>query len=153
MNDQAALALNSAKVYKEIGDMASFERKLNESRKLKDDAKLIKNSQRILITSPFNESAYWNRNADLRKERLDQIFSIAPDLKVAYDALNEFYVVASIPAFNGQRNQLSEWLTTHLSCDIPEIRQAAKSIEFHRKGIENSWRFKKSNGPTESLNV
>ena len=34
MNDQAALALNSAKAYKENGDMASFERRLNESRKL-----------------------------------------------------------------------------------------------------------------------
>lgn len=152
MNDQAALALNFAKAYKENGDMAYFERRPNESRKLKDDATLIKNSQRILITSPFNESAYWNRNAERRKERLDQIFAIAPDLKAAHDALEEFYVVASMPAFNGRRSQLSEWLSTHLSCDIPEIRHAAKSIEIHRKGIENSWRFNKSNGPTEGLN-
>ena len=35
---------------------------------------------------------------------------------------------------------------------MPPVRQAAFSIDRHRRGIENSWRYGKSNGPTEGLN-
>jgi transposase len=152
LNDKASSALASANAFKENGDTASYERKKIESKKLKADADLVKNSQRVLVTSPYNESAYWNRNAERRQERLHEIFSIAPDLKTAYEALEEFYILSSIPAFKGQRNQLSEWIEKYRSCDIPEVHQAARSIEVHRKGIENSWRYNKSNGPTEGLN-
>ncbi len=152
LNDKAAAAMASAVAFRESGDMASYERKIGESRKLKDDAILIKNSQRLIVTSPYNESAYWNRNPDRRQERLNEIFAIAPDLKTAYEALEEFYVLSSVPSFKGQREQLSEWIMKYLSCEIPEIHQAARSIKAHRKGIENSWRYNKSNGPTEGLN-
>ncbi|MCR4591274.1 MAG: transposase, partial [Lachnospiraceae bacterium] len=112
----------------------------------------MKNSQRILVTSPFNDSAYWNRNPERRDERLEEIYAAAPDLKLAREALEDFYAVAAEPAFAIRRSALSSWLDKLLASEVPEIRHAAETIKKHRRGIEDAWRFGKSNGATEGLN-
>ena len=152
LNDKSVKAFSKAALLKEKEDISAYNRTLEEAKKFADDAALIKSCQRILITSPLNDSAYWNKNPEKREERLAEIFAIAPDLKVAYDAIEDFYNVTALPDFNARHSCLSEWLNTYLLCEVPAIRQAANSIEIHRKGIENSWRYNKSNGPTEGLN-
>lgn len=48
--------------------------------------------------------------------------------------------------------ELTKWISRYEDCDLPPIRQAVSSISTRRKGIENAWRYGKSNGPTEGLN-
>lgn len=55
----------------------------------RSDYEIVKNSQRLLTTSPFNANRPWNRREKQKQKklRLERIFALAPDLKVAYDAL------------------------------------------------------------------
>ena len=119
---------------------------------LKDNCALLKNSQRALTTSPYHESTYWSRHPEKHEERLERLFALEPHLKPAHTALMDFYEVMEEVRLEYHRSHLDKWLETYLACDCPPIRQAAYSIEKRRKGIENSWKYKKSNGVTESLN-
>ena len=149
---KASEAAALAAVLRENGDLEGAAQKLAEAARLRDDSKLIKNSQRILMTSPFNDNAYWNRNPLKRDERLSEIYEAAPDLKPAREALEGFYRITEATASAIWRAELSEWLDIYLSCGLPEIRKAAESIKKHRPGIENAWKYHKSNGATEGLN-
>ena len=64
----------------------------------------------------------------------------------------DFYDVMDAAKLKFHRSLLDIWLDKYLACDCPPIRQAAYSINKHRCGIENSWKYHKSNGVTESLN-
>ena len=121
-------------------------------RKLETDYLLVKNSQKLLVTSPYNDNAYWNVKYELREERLEQIRTLSPMLIFAHEALMEFYDIASYDEFRFRHKGLSEWLEKYLSCDCSAVRRAAHSINIHRTGIENAWRYGKSNSPTEGLN-
>ena len=138
--------------YKSVGDTEMAEAMLREARKLDDQYMLIKGSQKILITSPYNDTAYWNQDWDKRDEKLESIYSLVPDLKVAREALVDFYDIMTLPKFGERRSALTSWLEKYMASEVPPVRQAAYSINLHRKGIENSWRYHKSNGPTEGLN-
>ena len=148
----AAEASACARLLKEGGDAEGADEKAAEAARLRDDATLVKNSQRILVTSPFNERAYWNRHPEKRDARLAEIYALAPGLKLAREALEAFHVVAAEPSFGLRRAGLTEWLDKYLYCGVPEIEGAARSIKKHRRGIEDAWRFGKSNGATEGLN-
>ena len=119
---------------------------------LKENCSLLKNSHRALITSPYHASTYWGRHPEKHEERLEKLFALDPRLKPAHTALMDFYDVMEEVRLEYHRSHLDKWLETYLSCDCPPIRQAAYSINKRRKGIENSWKYKKSNGVTESLN-
>ena len=121
-------------------------------RKLEIDYLLVKNSQKLLVTSPYNDNAYWNVKYELREERLEQIRTLSPMLIFAHEALMELYDIASYDEFRFRHKGLSEWLEKYLSCDCSAVRRAAHSINIHRTGIENAWRYGKSNSPTEGLN-
>ena len=123
-----------------------------EALKLQDNYLLVKNSQKLLVTSPYNEKAYWNHKDDIRHERLEQISRLSPSITFARDALMEFYDIIHLDEFRDRHDGLTNWLKKYLACDCPPVRQAASSIKIHRKGIENAWRYKKSNSPTEGLN-
>ena len=149
---KASEASSLAALLMDNGDAEGSEKKAMEAALLRDNAKLIKNSQRILVTSPFNDSAYWNKNPKRRDERLEEIYAVAPDLKLAREALESYYRVAAEPTFRIRRSGLSDWFDKQLASEAPEIRHAAETIKKHRKGIENAWRFGKSSGATEGLN-
>ena len=118
------------------------------------DYKLVKDSQRMLVTSPFNENRPWNNpnRADEKKARMDRIFKLCPDLKVPYEALQDFYEITHTEKLNLRQSALSDWLKRFLECGSPEVRKAALSIRLYRTGIENAWKYQKSNSPTEGLN-
>ena len=149
---EASKASSLAALLKDNGDIEGSEKKASEAALLMDNARLVKNSQKILVTSPFNAAAYWNKNPKRRDERLEEIYAAAPDLKLAKEALEDFYYTAAKPAFEIRRSALSDWLDKYLSCELPAIRRAAESIKKHRRGIEDAWKFSKSNGTTEGLN-
>ena len=128
------------------------QRKLQDAKKLQADASLVKNSHRVLITSQLNEEAYWTRHEAKRDERLKDLFAIVPELETAYDALQSFYSLADASPCQYQRACLTDWIREYESCELLSIQRAAATIKKRRRGIENSWRFNKSNGPTEGLN-
>ena len=121
-------------------------------RKLEADYLLIKNSQKLLVTSPYHDNAYWNVKHELAQERLEQIEQLSPMLMFAHEALMEFYDITAYDEFRSRRKGLSGWLEKYLACDCSAICRAAHSIEIQRTGIENAWRYGKSNSPTEGLN-
>lgn len=123
-----------------------------KAKKQYEDSELVKNSQKALVTSPYNKSRYWTINTDKRDERLASVFALAPDLKPAYEALMEFYDVVATEPFSDRHDALTGWISKYLHSGQPPISQAADSINRRRKNIENAWRYKKSNSPTEGLN-
>ena len=165
---QATICIDQFHVIKSITDVVSEVRVYEQNRyydalkglekgtpeydAAEEKYRLFKKSQRLLTTSPYNKDRFWNINEGLKNERLDQIFKLSPDLKEVYQALQAFYMVANEKQLNLRTVALSEWLDAYRSCEIPALRKAANTIESHRKGIEASWRFGKSNAPTERLN-
>lgn len=152
LNNAAAAVSVEASDAKENGNHDLYASLTAQVKSLSGDAALIKASQRILTTSPYNGNRYWNLDETRRDRRLDEIFAISPSLKAAYDALMDFYDVTGCNSFAAKHSALTKWLGTYTQCDLSPIRQAAYSIRYHRKGIENAWRCRKSNSPTEGLN-
>ena len=118
------------------------------------DYRLVKNCARMLTTSPYNGKRPWNqeRNQKEKAERMERVFSLAPDLKQPYEALHAFYDITHREEFPLQRAALTDWLKEYLTCETPELRTAAATIRKYRQGIENAWKFHKSNSPTEGIN-
>jgi transposase len=119
---------------------------------LEKDYKLIKNSQRLLITSPYNDGCYWNIHEDEGRERKKRIFLICPSLKSPYDALMEFYDITSLATSSEKVPALDEWIDAYRDSDCTALKRSVHSIETHKRGIINAWKYLKSNAHTESLN-
>lgn len=134
-----------------ISHLSSQEVKNNPKRKvLEHNCKLIKNSQRVLVASPFNDT-YWSQRYIEREDRLEEIFTISPSLKLPYEALSSFYEVEN--SSSSDRHQLLlDWIKTYTKCDCPPIKQTANSISKRRSAIERAWKYHKSNAKTEGLN-
>ena len=148
----AEKAAEKAAIAKTSGDEDHAARMELEVKIAKDNATLMKSAQKVLITSPYKTGAYWNKNPAKRDERLKNIFHLEPDLKIAREALLEFYRLVRTENHAIRRTELNDWIQTYSSCNVPPIRSAVETINKHRKGIENAWRYGKSNGPTEGLN-
>lgn len=152
LRDQANTTFAKAETAKERGDLSHYRTLSAEAKQLSEVSALVKNSQRLLVTSPHNSDCYWNRCPEKRTERLSKLYAFSPDLKLAREALTAFYDILELSHFVLKRAALSDWLDRYEACLCPPIRQAAHSIRYHRKGIENAWRFHKSNSSTEGLN-
>lgn len=133
-------------------DGAGVERLKAEADRLSSDYKLVKNSQRLLATSPKNGNRYWNLNDDGRRRRLERIFALSKDLEAAHSALLEFYDVFGEDEFRCFRDALAEWTEKYAGHPLAPLRQAALTVRKFRGGIENARRYHRSNSPTEGLN-
>ena len=120
--------------------------------KLSNECDTVKCSQKLLVTSPYNESRYWTIHEDKRDQRLKALFALAPSLELPYTALMDFYDVTHLSSFPEKRKKLAEWISEYKDCDCSPLKQAVNSISLHRKGIENAWHYNKSNSPAEGLN-
>ena len=137
---------------KDCGDTETVSLKSLEAKKIRDDATFIKSSKKILVVDPYNDNAYWNRNCEKRDQRLKDIYSIAPQLETARNALVEYHNVTEMSTYKYFKQEHTKWIDRYSHCELPPIRQAAFSIRKHCTGIENSWKYGKSNGATEGLN-
>lgn len=117
---------------------------------LEHNYRLVKNSQRVLVASPFNDS-YWSSHYLLRMERLEEIFTISPSLMTPHKALMDFYEVETSTG-RSRHELLNDWLKVYLESDCAPVRQAAHSISKRQAGIERAWKYHKSNARTEGLN-
>ena len=134
-----------------ISDLSPQERKDDPKRKLLEhNCSLIKNSQKVLVASPFNDS-YWSTHYTARMDKLEEIFTLSPDLMLPHEALMDFYDVEE-SSDNLRHESLNEWLKKYLGCECPPIKQAAASISKRKAGIERAWKYHKSNAKTEGLN-
>ena len=151
MEEARQLESHAAKA-KDDGDIETASQKALEAKKVRDDAKLVKSSKKILLTDPYNYDAYWNRNEEKRNQRLKDLYAIAPQLEDARQALVEYHDVTVAATYKCFKQGHTKWIDKYSECGLPPIRQAAFSIRKHHTGIENSWRYDKSNGATEGLN-
>ena len=78
------------------GEAAVAEKLRADAGLLKEHADILRSSRRLLVTSPFNEDAYWNRHEKLRDEKYAAVCTIAPSIKTARDALVEFYELVEL---------------------------------------------------------
>ena len=112
----------------------------------------IKNLSRLLKTCEYRQAAYWGTHLRENQQRLQDAFVIAPDFMEAYDALRFFHDILGSFPFSVQSEELTEWIKTYASSDVEEVRSAACTIHHWRGYIQNSWKYKKSNGLSEGLN-
>ena len=112
----------------------------------------IKNLSRLLKTCEYRQAAYCGTHLRENQQRLQDAFVIAPDLMEAYDALQFFHDILGSFPFSVQSEELTEWIKTYASSDVEEVRSAACTIRHWRGYIQNSWKYKKSNGLSEGLN-
>lgn len=113
---------------------------------------LLKHLAKALKTKDSNKKALWDDSYQKKQSQLNTIFSAFPDLQAMNDALQNFHVIIDENSYTQQRADLTEWLKSSLSSEIPELRSAAATIKLRRGYIQNSWKYLHSNGPCEGLN-
>lgn len=126
----------------------------NEYRSKNDNSTytLLKHSEKLLSTAVKNQDDYWKGSKVKMLKRLNRIFELAPDISEMYDTVQQFHVIFNEHQFHIKRLMLLEWIDTNLSSEIPEVRKAAKSVQRHKKGIINAWKYGKTNAPCEGIN-
>ena len=104
-----------------ISDLSPQEKKDDPKRKLLEhNCSLIKNSQKVLVVSPYNDS-YWSTHYTARMNRLEEIFTLSPDLMLPHKALMDFNNVEG-SSDNLRHKSLNEWLKDYLDCECPPIK-------------------------------
>ena len=117
-----------------------------------ENYKKVKNIIRLLKTKQVNQQVYWGTHYNENLERLENAFSVAPDLREAYDALQHFHDITDSFPYSVQFDGLTEWISLYTASEIEEIHSAACTIKHWRGYIQNSWKYQKSNGLCEGLN-
>ncbi|MBE5898707.1 MAG: transposase [Lachnospiraceae bacterium] len=72
-----------------------------------------------------------------REDRLEEIFTISPSIKLPYEALSSFYEVENSSA-SDRHQLLLDWIKTYIKCDYPPVKQAASSIDKRHSAIERA---------------
>lgn len=71
----------------------------------KDDEetyKTLKNSRRMLLTAEDNQETYWKWKLERRKERIEELLQLSPDLREAYEALQSFHQIVRTEKYSTQ---------------------------------------------------
>lgn len=139
----------------EFRDKAAFfksRENLSLSKLYTDQYLLLKGSSRILLTAEANQRVAWNHHFDRNLKRLNEVLSLSPELKDAYDALQEFHVIIRTPQYALKRAMLSSFLDTYCHSEYPGIRHVAHTFRRNRNYIQNTWKYQRSNAVCEGLN-
>lgn len=113
---------------------------------------LLKHLSYLLKTKISNHAAKWGRLTTHNRQKLDNAFSVSPELEESYLALQEFHEILDELYFSVQKESLSEWFEKYRRTDIPELKTSVNTLYTYRSYILNAWRYKRSNGPCEGLN-
>ncbi len=139
LNDMAGqVRLRYQNQFKNTGDMA--------------DCRKIKGIARLLKAKEINQQKYWGTRYHENLQRLCDAFALAPDLLEAYDALQFFHEILMSFPYSVQQEDLNKWIHQYAASGAEEVRSAACTIRHWRGYIQNSWKYKKSNGLSEGLN-
>ena len=117
-----------------------------------DQYNLLKSSSRLLLTAEANQTDSWKRHVERNKRKLDVIFGLYPELKEAYDALQDFHRIIRTPQYGAQRIMFSDFLDNYTASDYESIRHVAFTLRRNRNYIQNTWKQNKSNAVCEGLN-
>ena len=134
-------------------DPAYKARLLHEKEKFLLDYKFLKNSQLLLTTKESLKAKKWATNMEHKVADLNRALSLSTDIQEMYDKLQEFHVILETDSYAMQRMFYTEWLTSCLSSDVPEIRAVATTLKHWRGYIQNTWENPQvSNGIAEGIN-
>ncbi|MCC8101272.1 MAG: ISL3 family transposase [Clostridiales bacterium] len=115
--------------------------------------KLLKDSAHLLTTKESNYTVYWESDILAKKQlKLAGIFSLFPDLQVVNDYLQEFHVLTAQKDDALRSLALSAWIQRAKSSEVPELRDAASTIETWKEYILNGLRGGRNNSTCEGLN-
>ena len=125
---------------------------LSLSKLYTDQYLLLKGSARILLTARDNQHEAWKHHFDRNLRRLDEVLSLSPELKDAYDALQEFHVIIRTSQYALKRAMFSSFLDTYCHSEYQGIRHVAHTFRRNRNYIQNTWKYRRSNAVCEGLN-
>lgn len=113
---------------------------------------LLKHISYILKTKTSNQLIKWGEVTTEKRRKLENAFTVAPELKTVYFALQDFHEILDEPCFQIQKDLLTEWFEKYRHTDIKELKTPVKVFYSYRSYILNAWRYGRSNGPCEGLN-
>ena len=113
---------------------------------------LLKHISYILKTKTSNQLIKWGKLTTEKRRKLENAFTVAPELKTVYFALQDFHEILDEPCFQIQKDLLTEWFEKYRHTDIKELKTPVKVFYSYRSYILNAWRYGRSNGPCEGLN-
>lgn len=113
---------------------------------------LLKHISYALKTKSSNQLIKWGNLTEHKRQKLEDAFSVAPDLREAYEALQFFHDILDSVGFSVQQDSLTEWFEQYRNTDVPELKTAVTVLYSYRSFILNAWRYDRSNGPCEGLN-
>ncbi len=149
--------INSIRRYlqNEYRDKAAFAKSqgnLSLSSKYTDQYILLKGASRILLTAEANQFESWKQHREKNLLRLEKIFSLSPELKEAYDALQEFHRIIRVSQYAIKRVRFSDFLDIYCCSEYEGIRHVANTFRRNRNYIQNTWKYDRSNAVCEGLN-
>lgn len=107
--------------------------------------KLFKRSRGILI------KRYEELN-DYDKERLESIFYVSRNLRIAYQLKEAFYEIVDCEDRQEARNKMQQWILDAQNSNISEYTKCTNTLINWQKGILNSYDVPYTNGFTEGCN-
>ena len=134
-----------------------YERKKREDKQKKYEKGLIKNKPK----DKYND--YWygvirtKKNnkyvEEFRIDRLNSVLELSEDLKIGYNLKEEFLRIKDNVSYEEAEEALINWILSCKKSNIPEMIEAAKTIENWLEAIVNSFIDERySNGFTEANN-
>ena len=114
--------------------------------------KLLKGSYHPLLTKASNQDEYWGDKKQNNLDLLATVFNVCPNLELAYNALQKFYLIIDNPKYAEQRKGFDEWCKKYQECGIVYLESSVKTLKKYRKYILNAWKFHRSNSIAEGLN-
>ncbi len=92
------------------------------------------------------------RPREPRRSLVDRLCEASRDLGHAYELLQQFYAWSDMAWCAEKRDALSKWISLAPRSGIPEMKRGARTLQRHREGIPNGYRYDKTNATAEGLN-
>jgi transposase len=116
------------------------------------ERRILKGSMRLLRVKDSNFSRIYGSYEAKAREKLNSVLNAYPELNEAYNAVQEFHLIADNDSYAQQRVMLTKWLDQYCSSEVPEIIKISNMIRHWRGYLQNSWKYNRSNGIAEGFN-
>lgn len=101
------------------------------------------------------ESSFYPRYKKLKdenKQACDLMLLYSKDLRLAHRMKEWLYDICQMKAYRQQQREFDDRIANALNCGIKEFEDCARTYRTWRKEILNAYKYRLTNGPTESFN-
>lgn len=126
-------------------------RKITKDKDKKEERKYLKSLKHCILTDINRENLDKNKK-DKIISRLNKAFEYAPELKEAYNKLQEFYNIKRYSTNDERYQKFKEWFNSIDIKQMPEFKSLRRTVRSWYKYIKNMFYSNLSNGKTEGNN-